>query len=165
MLLKLRIPKTLLWVLNLLVLYVLLFTLFRCLTLILFKPEGESFLMHLPSFLLGVRFDLRWISLLLFPVVIAGTVPRLSPYYSARNKKVWIAYLAIVTFWVVLIYAIDYGCFAYYRVRLGATVLNFADDAAVSTKMLWESYPLLWMIAGLLFFVFLFRVLFSRLHQ
>jgi phosphoglycerol transferase MdoB-like AlkP superfamily enzyme len=165
MLPNLRIPKTLLWVLNLSVVYVLLFTSFRLLTLIFFKPAGESFAMLLPAFLLGFRFDLRWISVLLSPVVIAGMVPYLSPYYSIINRKVWTWYLAITTFLVLLIYVIDFGCFAYYRVRLGATVLNFADDAAIATAMLWESYPVVWMVGGLFLLVFLLWVAFSRLHQ
>jgi len=92
-------------------------------------------------------------------------MPQLSPYYSARNKKVWTWYLAVTTFFVVLIYVIDFGCFAYYRVRLGATVLNFADDAAIATVMLWESYPVVWMIFGLIIIVLSLRFLFQRLHN
>src|SRR5947209_5585524 len=87
MFLHLRLPKTLLWVLNLLVIYTLLFTLFRCTTLILFKPDGETISNVLPSFLLGLRFDLRWISILLLPIVVASMVPQLSPYFSLRNKR------------------------------------------------------------------------------
>lgn len=165
MLLHLRIPKTLLWVLNLLIIYTLLFTTFRLMTMLLFRPEGLAFQEMLPSFLLGLRFDLRWISLLLLPIVLVSTLPQLSPYYSPRNKKVWTWYLAITTFFVVLIYVIDFGCFAYYRVRLGATVLNFADDAAIATVMLWESYPVVWMIFGLIITVLFLRLLFQRLHN
>ena len=165
MLINLRIPKTLLWVLNLLLIYALLFTGFRLLTLLLFKPEGESFASMLPSFFLGLRFDLRWISVMLLPIVLISSLPRFSPYYSSINKKVWTWYLAIATFLVVLIYTIDFGCFAYYRVRLGATVLNFADDAAIAAVMLWESYPVVWMIFGLVAMVLVLRFLFHRLHN
>jgi phosphoglycerol transferase MdoB-like AlkP superfamily enzyme len=165
MLLHLRIPKTLLWVANLLIIYMLLFTAFRLMTLVMFIPEGENLVQLFPSFLLGVRFDLRWISLLLLPIVTASIVPQFSPYYSAQNKKFWTWYLAITTFFVVLIYTIDFACFAYYRVRLGATVLNFADDAAIATAMLWESYPVVWMIFGLAIMVMLLRFLFHRLHN
>lgn len=164
MLLRLRLPKTLHWVVKLLFLYTILFTAFRCLTLILFRPEGETFLNLVPSFLLGLRFDLRWISIVLLPIVMVSIVPQFSPYYSAFSKKAWTWYLAITTFFIILIYAIDFGCFAYYHVRLGATVLNFADDAAIASKMLWESYPLVWMIFGLIVMVALLRALFYRLH-
>src|SRR4051794_23872513 len=125
---RLRLPKTLLWVLNIFVVYLLLFTCFRLLTLWLFVPTEERTSNILSAFLLGFRFDLRWISLFLLPIVAAGMFPRLSPYYSSRNKTIWTWYLAIATFFVVLIYTVDFGCFAYFRVRLGATVLNFADD-------------------------------------
>ncbi|HEY0042808.1 MAG TPA: LTA synthase family protein [Flavisolibacter sp.] len=165
MLLHLRIPKTLLWVLNLLIIYTLLFTAFRLTTLLLFKPDGESITALLPSFFLGLRFDLRWISVMLLPIVLASTLPQFSPYYSPINKKVWTWYLAIATFLVVLIYTIDFGCFAYYRVRLGATVLNFADDAAIAAVMLWESYPVVWMIFGLVIMVLSLRFVFHRLHH
>lgn len=153
------------WVLNLLVMYTVLFTAFRLLTVVLFMPEGVAVGDLLPSFWLGLRFDLRWISLLLLPIVLASAIPHYSPFYSAANKKVWTWYLAILTFFIVLIYTIDFGCFAYYRVRLGATVLNFADDAAIATVMLWESYPVVWMIFGLVILVVALRFLFHRLHK
>jgi phosphoglycerol transferase MdoB-like AlkP superfamily enzyme len=165
MLLHLRIPKTLLWVLNLMIIYVLLFTVFRLMMVIMFKPADESFADLLPSFLLGFRFDLRWISVMLLPIILLSIAPQFSPYYSARNKKFWTWYLAITTFFVVLIYVIDFGCYAYYRVRIGATVLNFADDAAIATVMLWESYPVVWMILGLVAVVILLRFSFNRLHN
>ncbi|MDQ3278818.1 MAG: sulfatase-like hydrolase/transferase [Bacteroidota bacterium] len=164
MIVKLRLPRTLLWVLNVFVIYALLFTTFRLLTFVLFKPEEE-----IPdlfsAFLLGFRFDLRWISLLLLPIIAASAVPQFSPYHSSLNKKLWSWYLAFSTFFVFLIYAIDYGCFAYFGVRLGATVLNFADDTVIAMQMLWEMYPMFWMIAGLVTTVLLLRYLFQYLHQ
>ena len=113
MLLHLRIPKTLLWVLNLLIIYTLLFTVFRLMMVIMFKPADESFADLLPSFFLGFRFDLRWISIVLLPIVLASIIPQFSPYYSSKNKKLWTWYLAITTFFVVLVYIIDFGCFTY----------------------------------------------------
>lgn len=161
---KLRLPQTLLWVLNVFIIYALLFTSFRLLTFVLFKPE-EALDDVFSAFLLGFRFDLRWISLLLLPIVSASMVPRFSPYYSVANKKLWSWYLALSTFIVFLIYAIDYGCFAHFGVRLGATVLNFADDTVIAAQMLWEMYPLFWMISGLITLVLLLRYLFQYLHK
>ncbi|MDQ6610016.1 MAG: sulfatase-like hydrolase/transferase, partial [Bacteroidota bacterium] len=162
--LRLQLPKTLLWVLNLLVIYTLLFTTFRCVTLLFYKPEGEQLATLIPSFLLGLRFDLRWISLLLLPIVTISTFPQLSPYHSYRNKEAWTWYLAVNTFFIVLIYAIDFGCFSYYHVRLGATVLNFAEDAGIGSKMLWQSYPVVWLMSGLIISVLVLRTMFQKLH-
>lgn len=165
MFLPLRLPKTLRWVINVFIVYVLLFTAFRLVTLILFVPPEERTVDILSAFLLGFRFDLRWISTLLLPIAIFGFYPPLSPYYSRRSKTIWTWYLVISTFIVVLLYAIDFGCFAYFRVRLGATVFNFADDAAIATQMLWESYPMFWLLTGLLTFVLLLQYLFRSLHR
>src|SRR5512138_637137 len=98
MLIKLRLPKTLLWVSNLLVIFIAMFTFYRVATLIAFRPEGEEWENLIPSFFLGLRFDLRWISIILLPIVVASLIPELSPFYSARNKKIWTWYLAIMTF-------------------------------------------------------------------
>src|SRR6185436_8243982 len=98
MLVKYKIPKTLLWVANLLIIFLLIFTLFRVTTFFAFKPKGLSFGSLIPSFLMGIRYDLRWIAIILLPVVAFSMFPRLSPFYSSRTKKWWTWYLAIVTF-------------------------------------------------------------------
>ena len=71
MLVRMRLPKTVLWVINLLGIYLLLFTIFRVVTFFAFRPQPETFTDILPSFILGLRFDLRWISLLLLPIVLS----------------------------------------------------------------------------------------------
>src|SRR4051794_36535970 len=109
MLIKLRLPKTLLWVFNLLVIFTVLFTFYRLLTLLAFKPEGEQLDDLVPSFFLGLRFDLRWISIVLLPIIIASLIPELSPFYSKRNRVLWTWYLAIVTFVIIFFFAADFG--------------------------------------------------------
>ena len=86
------------WVANLLVIFLLIFTLFRIATFIAFRPNSISLADVIPSFLMGIRYDLRWISFVLLPVVLVSMLPSLSPFYSSRNKKWWTWYLAIVTF-------------------------------------------------------------------
>ena len=98
MLLNTRLPKTLLWVLNLFLIFLMMFTLYRLVTFLAFKPEGKPLSVHLPSFLLGMRYDLRWISIILLPVVIASLFPAFSPFYSERTRRFWTWYLAVFTF-------------------------------------------------------------------
>ncbi|HVE61556.1 MAG TPA: hypothetical protein VNA26_07040, partial [Chitinophagaceae bacterium] len=149
---------------NLLIIYLLLFTAFRLATLILFKPEGEQFIDVLPSLVLGLRFDLRWISLLLLPIVVMSLMPDYSPFYSERNKKWWTWYLALVTFIVVFFFAADFGCFSYNNTRLNASALNFAEDPVTSVLMLWESYPLIWFLIALFAAVMLLKWIFRLTH-
>ena len=164
MLLKLRLPKTLHWVINLMVVFLLMFTLQRFITFVVFKPEGKLLSDHLPSFFLGFRYDLRWISFMLLPLVVASFFRELSPFYSAHTKKFWTWYLAIATFFIFFFFAADFGCFSYNKTRLNASALNFAEDPGISAAMLCQSYPILWMVAGLVLSVLLIRNMFRKLH-
>ena len=164
MLARLKLPKTVLWVFNLWGIYLLLFTLFRLVTFFLFRPEEHALHGLLPSFVLGLRFDLRWISLLLLPIVLSSLQPHYSPFYSHRNKRFWTGYLAIVTTIVFFFFAADYGCFSYNKTRLNASALNFAEDPGISIKMLWQSYPLLWLLLLLGLAVLGLRWLFYKTH-
>jgi phosphoglycerol transferase MdoB-like AlkP superfamily enzyme len=165
MLLQLRLPKTLLWVFNLFIIFLMMFTAYRLVTMLAFMPEGEHWTDMLPTFFLGLRFDLRWISIILLPIIIASLVPRLSPFYAQRNRKVWTWYLAAVTFLVIFFFAADFGCFSYNKTRLGASALNFMEDPKISMQMLWQSYPMVWMLLGLFITVLLLRMMFRKLHR
>ena len=164
MLIRMGLPKTLQWVLNLLLLFLLMFTFFRLITFVVFHPEGESIDELFPVFFLGLRFDLRWISLLLLPIVLFSLWPSYSPFYSVRNKKVWTWYLAAVTFIVFFFFAADFGCFSYNKTRLNASALNFAEDPKISIMMLWQSYPLFWLLLALLVAVLSLRWMFRKTH-
>jgi phosphoglycerol transferase MdoB-like AlkP superfamily enzyme len=164
MLVKLRLPKTLLWVFNLLVIFTLIFTVYRFLTLMAFKPEGEHWGDLFPSLFLGLRFDLRWISIILLPIIVASLIPEFSPFFSSRNRKIWTWYLAVVTFVIIFFFAADFGAISYNRTRLGASALNFVEDPGISAKMLWQSYPIIWMLLGLILAVVLLRMMFRKLH-
>lgn len=164
MLIRMKLPKTLLWVVNLLGIYLLLFTFFRLITFLAFRPDGETLFHFFPSFLLGLRYDLRWICLVLLPIVAVSLRPEYSPFYSARNKRVWTWYLAVATFFVIFFFAADFGNFSYNKTRLNASALNFVEDPVISVLMLWQSYPLLWMLLGLFVSVLLLRWMFRRTH-
>lgn len=164
MLVKYKIPKTILWVANLFVIFLLIFTLFRLATFIAFRPKGISLTDVIPSFLMGIRYDLRWIAIILLPVIFLSTLPRLSPFYSSRNKKWWTWYLAIVTFIVFFFFAAGFGSFSYNRTPLDAGAMNFAEDFSISVKMIWQTYPLIWMLLGLIVAVLFFRWMYHRSH-
>lgn len=165
MLLRLRLPKTLLWVFNLLVIYVLLFTTYRIITLLAFMPDSEHWSDMLPTFFLGLQFDLRWISIILLPIVISSLIPGFSPFFSQRNRKIWTWYLAFVTFFIIFFFAADFGSFSYNKTRLGASALNFVEDPKISATMLWQSYPMVWMLLGLCLTVIILRMMFRKMHK
>lgn len=164
MLVRYKLPKTLLWVFNLLLIFLLIFTIFRLATFLAFRPNGLSFFDVVPSFLMGVRYDLRWIAIILLPVVLFSAFPRLSPFYSSRNKKWWSWYLAIITFIVFFFFAAGFGSYSYNRTPLDAGAMNFVEDFSISWKMMQQTYPIVWMILGLVAGVLFFRWMYHRSH-
>ena len=152
------------WVSNLFLIFLLLFTLFRVTTFFAFKPDGFSFADLLPSFLLGLQYDLRWISIILVPIVLFSMNQRFSPFYSPQNKKWWTWYLAIITFIVFFFFAADFGSFSYNQTRLDAGAMNFVEDPGISIRMMWQTYPLFWLLLGLMLIVFLFRWMYRKSH-
>ena len=113
---------------------------------------------------MGMRYDLRWISIILIPIVLLSLSQRLSPFYSAKNKKWWTWYLAVVTFFVFFFFAADFGNFSYNRTRLDAGALNFVEDAGISLAMMFQTYPMVWMILGLIVAVLFFRWMYRQSH-
>ncbi len=118
----------------------------------------------MPSFLMGIRYDLRWISFALLPVVMISMAPRLSPFYSARNKKIWTLYLAIATFIVFFFFAAGFGSLSYNQTPLDAGAMNFVEDFSISLRMMSQTYPLFWMVLGLIIAVLFFRWMYHRSH-
>lgn len=83
MLTRLRISKTLLWVLNLLLIFFLLFGLFRLFIFLQFAPESLSGSDMAASFLLGLRYALRWIAVILLPVILVSINAAWSPFFPS----------------------------------------------------------------------------------
>ncbi|MBL7722129.1 MAG: sulfatase-like hydrolase/transferase, partial [Chitinophagaceae bacterium] len=149
---------------NLFVLFFFIFTLFRFITFFAFRPNGITLGETIPSFLMGARYDLRWIAFVLLPIVVTSLLPHLSPFYSSLNKKWWTWYLAVITFIIFFFFAAGFGSFSYNQTPLDAGAMNFAEDFSISWKMMWQTYPMILMLLGLVVAVVLFRWMYHRSH-
>ena len=96
----------------------------------------------------GVRFDLRLALLLMLPVAVLAVLPRANllrcPHVRTLNRL----YLALATLGVLLVYVLDFGHYSYLGQRLSATVFRFVGNTDISTQMVWESYPVVWITLG-----------------
>ena len=164
MLIKWRVPKTIQWIVKLFFIYLFIFTAFRVATVVCFKPKAIGILELLPSFWLGLKYDLRWIAFILFPIAIFSLYPKFSPFHSEGLKKFWTAYLGIITLLVLFFYGADFGQFAYINARLNADALIFAEDPQESLEMVWQSYPVIWILIGLIGAVLMMVWMFRRTH-
>lgn len=158
------VPLTIQWIVKLWFIYLLIFTVLRIATVILFIPARTEVLGLMPSFALGFRYDTRWISIILLPIAMLSINAKLSPFYSEKNKKAWSLYLAFTTLLVLFFYGADFGNFSYNHTRLNASALNFAEDPKISALMLWQSYPMSWILLALILAVAMLTQLFKRTH-
>lgn len=164
MLISWRVPKTIQWIVKLFLIYLCIFTAFRIATVVFFKPGTLDVWELGPSFWLGLQYDLRWIAIILLPIAILSVFPRLSPFGSERGKKFWTAYLGITTLLVLFFYGADFGQFAYINARLNADALIFAEDPRESLQMVWQSYPVVWILFGLFGAVLMMIWMFRKMH-
>ncbi len=164
MLIRWRVPKTIQWIVKLFLIYLCIFTAFRIATVICFKPKAISIFELGPSFWLGLKYDLRWIAVILMPIALFSLFPKLSPFFSERGKKRWTIYLGVITLLVLFFYGADFGQFAYINARLNADALIFAEDPRESLQMVWQSYPVVWILMGLVGAVLMMTWMFRRTH-
>ncbi|MEP6711520.1 MAG: sulfatase-like hydrolase/transferase [Ferruginibacter sp.] len=157
-------PKTIQWIVKVFFIYLFIFTAFRIATVICFKPKNIAVTDLLPAFWLGLKYDLRWIAFILLPIAIISLYPKFSPFYSERLKKIWTGYLGIITLLVLFFYGADFGQFAYINARLNADALIFAEDPQESLQMVWQSYPVIWILLGLFGAVLMIIWMFRRTH-
>ncbi|MEP6467488.1 MAG: sulfatase-like hydrolase/transferase, partial [Parafilimonas sp.] len=102
--------------------------------------------------------------MILLPIAILSVYPRFSPFFSEKNKRAWSYYLAISTLIVLFFFGADFGNFSYNHTRINASALNFAEDPVISFKMLWQSYPMVWLLLALVIAVFLMARVFKKTH-
>lgn len=118
-------------------------------------PGGEL----LTALYVGGKFDLRLVLLTLLPLLILGGFGWFSPFSGTWQRRLWTAYLGLVFAGELLFYILDFGHFAYLAKPLDATILRFLVDLDISMGMVWESYPVIPLLLGLLVLTALYTAL------
>src|SRR5262245_15867820 len=109
---------------------------------------GASATDLLKAFTLGLRFDLRLALLLGLPPALLGWIPFFHPMRRGA-RRAWIGYFAVAQAIVLLLYFVDFGHYAYVRVRLNATLIDHLTPVGVAARVAWETYPVLLCLVGL----------------
>ena len=161
---KWKVPKTVQWIIKLFLIYLVIFTAFRIATVIFFKPKDTGWLALAPSFWLGLKYDLRWISFIVAPIALLSLYKKFSPFYNIVAKNFWTGYLAIITLLVLFFYGADFGQFTYINARLNADALIVVDDPRESLQTIWQSYPIVWILIGLFGAVMMTVWMIKRTH-
>ena len=130
-----------------------------------FKPQEVSLFDLGPSYIMGIRFDLRIAGAVTLFVWILGSLPFLNPYRSTVAKKFWLWVLTVTGIVFAFFYVADFAHYAYLKQRLHASALNYLQDAAISGEMVWQSYPVVRILLVMFLFTLLLIYLINKTHQ
>ncbi|WP_315821926.1 hypothetical protein [Paraflavitalea speifideaquila] len=144
-----KLPTLIRWMLWTGLILLILFTLMRLGLYLFFNKQGNSLGELGGTFWLGLRYDLRTVSLLLMLMLIIGSLPWLHPFTSKGGRRFWTILLYIVVFLFLFLFVVDFAHYAYLVQRLNASVLNYLEDAGISLNMVWQSYPVIRLILAL----------------
>ncbi len=115
-------------------------TIGRLLFYFTYNPPGKPFTGS--AFIMGLRFDARVASITGLIMLLLCAFPFINPFKNTRAKIFWNIFLTVLFLLLVLVYAIDFYHYDYLHQRLNASVLNYLQDAGISYKMMWQTYPL-----------------------
>ncbi len=163
----LKLPKLLRFLLIFIPSLTLLFVLLRIAFFIVFSDASSPLTLHdlLKSMWIGARFDLRMVVVMALPLFLFGWIKWLSPFKYQMAHYGWLFYLAVVFFAYGMFYVFDFGHYAYLSTRLDFTALRFLENLDISAEMVWESYPVVWILLGIVVTNLIFIFLTSRLFK
>jgi len=143
MLSVLKIPKLIRWIFLTGIIFLLTMSLMRMVFFIYFPKQGNHFPDVLSSFVLGLRYDLRDVSILCLLLLIMGIIPFFDPSGTNGGREICLFLTVLAGFLLIFFYSVDFAHYSYLSQRLNASVLNYFADAGISAKMVWQTYPVL----------------------
>jgi phosphoglycerol transferase MdoB-like AlkP superfamily enzyme len=136
-----NIPKTVRLVFSTGIIFLLIMSGLRLALFLSFSAQGHRFTGVLSSFVLGFRFDVRYVGILVVLLLLLGSLPFLDPFRTTAGRRLAMWLAGIGAFLLVFFYAVDFAHYSYLSQRLNASDLNYLTDAGISAKMVWQTYP------------------------
>ncbi|MES1161258.1 MAG: hypothetical protein ABUM51_10905, partial [Bacteroidota bacterium] len=134
-----KIPKLVRFVFSVEIIFLLIMSLLRILLFLFFSSQGHHFSGVLSSFLLGLRYDLRYTGILGAVLLITGSFPPVDPFLKGPGKKLALFFTGLAAFLLVFFYSVDFAHYSYLSQRLNASVLNYLVDTRISMGMAWQT--------------------------
>lgn len=85
-----------------------------------------------------------------------------NPFINDTSRKIWKIYFLVITICLVFFYVLDIQHFDYLHQRLNASILNYTKDAAISFRMVWQTYPLLKLLFAIIVSIFIIQWLINK---
>ena len=147
-----KIPKSVRLAISISVGLLLCMTMYRLFFFYHFRPQEKPFSGSM--MIMGLRYDLRVVAAIAMLVFILSSI--INPFKNKRAKKGLLAFLSIIFFVFIIAYTSDFYYYAYLKQKLSAAIVGFAQDAAISTSMVWQSYPVLKILIAIFLAITLF---------
>jgi phosphoglycerol transferase MdoB-like AlkP superfamily enzyme len=116
---------------------------------------------------LGLKFDMRLALILMIPMALIAVAARDRLFGTAALRRTNFWYFFIVYLLLTLFYVIDLGHYSYLGIRLEPSVTRFlaTGERATNARMLWESYPVLWGLLGMVLLLVLVRYSYRAIYR
>ena len=134
-------PRLLQWILKTMFFFLVCMFLYRVLFFIRYHSVGNT--LSGSSFLMGLRFDVKFVCILGFSMLVICTIPFLHPFKHKVGSYFWNIVLPIIFLLSSLMYVTDYFFYDYLQQRLNATILSFTADWHIASAMMWQTYPVI----------------------
>ena len=152
---RLGLSRLMRWILLLSIFFVLLLFLLRTGLYLWFPRPTNETASAWPAFNLGFHYDIRWVSLVALVTLVFGSFSFLNPFKKPFARRFWMTLFILLSFVLIIFYVFDFGYYAYLSQRLNASALNFLKDAKISGAMVWQTYPVLRILLGILIILLL----------
>ena len=152
---KLTVPKTIVWNLSTGFCFLILMTILRVVFVHHFAAPNTSQSELKAAYLLGLRYDLRYVSIIMLLIQLLSLIKVLNPFETNRGEKLAKTIWFLLSISLLIFYSTDYIHYAYVHQRLNASILTYLDNAAISLQMMWQSYPIFQILAFIAVSLFL----------
>ncbi len=101
------------------------------------------------TFYIGAKFDFRLAGAVAAPL---GLYLALCAFWrgARKAKKLMCWFCALLEAAVMLVYFADFAHYSYISMRITASVFKYSENALISAQMMWQTYPVIWILLGLL---------------
>lgn len=153
---EVKLSKSILWNSILGLSYLILMSLLRIVFIYQFNTPETANQSLQSAFILGLRFDLRYVAIIMLLSFLVSIIKPLNPFENKLGKQLVFGIWIFFTITLLIFYTADFMHFAYLKQRLNANVLTFAENLAISAQMMWQTYPviILFIAATAILFVF-----------
>ena len=159
------VPRLIRWVASLAIFFLTVMTLLRVGTYVTFAQDRLPLGQAWAGFWLGLRFDGRIVAGAMLPLLVLGAVSFFDPFTRPFGRRLWLTLLGVFSALLLVFYVADFLHYRYLNQRLNASVLGFLPDTKIAGAMVWQTYPVVRIVLGILVALAGFVAVFAALHS